>query len=63
MVKDHSDSERGNLLAPLHGLLFPLAPPLPTPVIYIMYFKILLKYALLVEEERNILFNYALGTV
>ena len=23
MVKDHSDSERGNLLPPLHGLLFP----------------------------------------
>ena len=22
MVKDHSDSERGNLLPPLHGLLF-----------------------------------------
>ena len=22
MVKDHSDSERGNPLAPLHGLLF-----------------------------------------
>ena len=24
MVKDHSDSERGNLLWPLHGLLFPI---------------------------------------
>ena len=24
MVKDHSDSERGNLLPPLHGLLFPI---------------------------------------
>ena len=22
MIKDHSDSERGNLLPPLHGLLF-----------------------------------------
>ena len=22
MVKDHSDSERGNLLLPIHGLLF-----------------------------------------
>ena len=25
MVKDHSDSERGNLLPPLHGLLFPIS--------------------------------------
>ena len=25
VVKDHSDSERGNLLAPLHGLLFPIS--------------------------------------
>ena len=24
MVKDHPDSERGNLLLPLHGLLFPI---------------------------------------
>ena len=24
MVKDHSDSERGNLLLPLHRLLFPI---------------------------------------
>ena len=24
MVNDHSDSERGNLLLPLHGLLFPI---------------------------------------
>ena len=24
MVKDHSDSERGNPLPPLHGLLFPI---------------------------------------
>ena len=24
MVKDLSDSERGNLLSPLHGLLFPI---------------------------------------
>ena len=25
MVKDHSDSERGNPLPPLHGLLFPIS--------------------------------------
>ena len=25
MVKDHLDSERGNLLPPLHGLLFPIS--------------------------------------
>ena len=25
MVKDHSDSERGNPLPPLHGLLFPFS--------------------------------------
>ena len=25
MVKDHSDCERGNLLPPLHGLLFPIS--------------------------------------
>ena len=25
MVKDHSDSERGNPLLPLHGLLFPIS--------------------------------------
>ena len=25
MVKDHSDSKRGNLLLPLHGLLFPIS--------------------------------------
>ena len=25
MVKDHSDSERGNPLQPLHGLLFPVS--------------------------------------
>ena len=25
MVKDHSDSERGNLLLTLHGLLFPIS--------------------------------------
>ena len=25
MVKDHLDSERGNLLSPLHGLLFPIS--------------------------------------
>ena len=25
MVKDHSESERGNLLQPLHGLLFPIS--------------------------------------
>ena len=24
MVKEHSDSERGNPLPPLHGLLFPI---------------------------------------
>ena len=24
MVKDHSDSKRGNPLPPLHGLLFPI---------------------------------------
>ena len=27
MVKDHSDSERGNPLPPLHGLLFPIIIP------------------------------------
>ena len=25
MVKDYSDSKRGNLLPPLHGLLFPIS--------------------------------------
>ena len=25
MVKDHSDSERGNPLPPLHGLCFPIS--------------------------------------
>ena len=25
MVKDHSDRERGNLLLPPHGLLFPIS--------------------------------------
>ena len=25
MVKNHSDSQRGNLLTPLHGLLFPIS--------------------------------------
>ena len=25
MIKDHSDSEKGNLLLPLHGLLFPIS--------------------------------------
>ena len=25
MVKDHSDSKRGNPLPPLHGLLFPIS--------------------------------------
>ena len=25
IVKNHSDSERGNLLSPLHGLLFPIS--------------------------------------
>ena len=25
MVEDHSDSERGNPLPPLHGLLFPIS--------------------------------------
>ena len=25
MVKDHSDSERGNLLLPLYGLFFPIS--------------------------------------
>ena len=25
MVKDHADSERGNPLPPLHGLLFPIS--------------------------------------
>ena len=25
MIKDHSDSERGNPLSPLHGLLFPIS--------------------------------------
>ena len=25
MVKDHSDSDSGNLLPPLHGLLFPMS--------------------------------------
>ena len=25
MIKDHSDGERGNLLPPLHGLLFPIS--------------------------------------
>ena len=25
MVKNHSDSERGNTLPPLHGLLFPIS--------------------------------------
>ena len=25
MVKDHSESERGNLLSLLHGLLFPIS--------------------------------------
>ena len=25
MVEDHSDNERGNLLLPLHGLLFPIS--------------------------------------
>ena len=24
IVKDHSDSDKGNLLPPLHGLLFPI---------------------------------------
>ena len=24
MIKDHSDSKEGNLLLPLHGLLFPI---------------------------------------
>ena len=25
MLKDHSDSKKGNLLLPLHGLLFPIS--------------------------------------
>ena len=39
MVKDHSDSERGNLLMP-HGLLFPISSkewPVPVPLLVVQH--------------------------
>ena len=45
-VRDYSDSKKGNLLPPLHGLLFPISS----------------KGSLTEEEEEMFLFNNTLNT-
>ena len=66
MVKDHSDNERGNLLLPLLGLLFPSSNKgcfvsttpqtqqhIPCPLLCQLWNT---------ERERNVLFNDALNS-
>ena len=54
MVKDHSDSEKGNLLPPLHELLFLIMYPF-----HVMCNKF---YCYWLKKEGSVLFNDALNT-
>ena len=56
MVKDHSDSERGNPVSP-HGLLFPISSK-GSFICIIPHTRAVLR----LPRERNVLFNDALNT-
>ena len=52
MVKDHSDSERGRLLLPLQGLLFPICSTIAQTVQYIAFVAPVMEHWL--EQENSL---------